>query len=175
MPFYEYECPSCRFYAEVLQKLSDAPLRKCPSCGKGGFKRLISAPVFRLKGAGWYETDFKSDQEGKRNLAGAEQEESKPEADAAAQPKDQNAAEAKPADQAEAKAEAKAETKTAGNAAEKSQSTKTAPEAESGRTPAGKAPTRKTSAGKAPIRKPPMSRLRRTGSRKAAAPRGKHK
>jgi putative FmdB family regulatory protein len=78
MPFYEYECPSCRYYLEVLQKISDPPLKKCPSCGKTGFKRLISAPVFRLKGSGWYETDFKSDKENKRNLVGADREESKP-------------------------------------------------------------------------------------------------
>jgi putative FmdB family regulatory protein len=78
MPFYEYECPACKYYAEVLQKISDKPLAKCPSCGKKGFKRLMSAPVFRLKGSGWYETDFKSDQDNKRNLAGAEQEEAKP-------------------------------------------------------------------------------------------------
>jgi putative FmdB family regulatory protein len=78
MPFYEYECPSCRYCAEVMQKITDAPLKKCPSCGKAGFKRLISAPVFRLKGSGWYETDFKSDKEGKRNLAGPDREDSKP-------------------------------------------------------------------------------------------------
>jgi len=77
MPFYEYECPACRYYLEVLQKISDKPLKKCPSCGKSGFKRLMSAPVFRLKGSGWYETDFKSDKEGKRNLAGAERDEGK--------------------------------------------------------------------------------------------------
>jgi putative FmdB family regulatory protein len=81
MPFYEYECPSCRYYAEVMQKISDAPLKKCPSCGKAGFKRLISAPVFRLKGSGWYETDFKSDKEGKRNLAGADKDDAKPAAE----------------------------------------------------------------------------------------------
>jgi putative FmdB family regulatory protein len=75
MPFYEYECPKCKFYTEVLQKLSDKPLKKCPSCGKAGFRRLVSAPVFRLKGSGWYETDFKSDKEGQRNLAGAERDE----------------------------------------------------------------------------------------------------
>jgi len=72
MPFYEYECAACRYYVEVLQKITDAPLKKCPSCGKLRLKRLISAPVFRLKGSGWYETDFKSDKENKRNLAGAE-------------------------------------------------------------------------------------------------------
>ena len=77
MPFYEYECPACRYYLEVLQKISDKPLRKCPSCGKSGFKRLISAPVFRLKGSGWYETDYKSDKDGQRNLAGAERDEAK--------------------------------------------------------------------------------------------------
>ena len=70
MPFYEYECANCKFYKEVMQKVSDPPLKKCPSCGKNALKKLVSAPVFRLKGAGWYETDFKSDQESKRNLAG---------------------------------------------------------------------------------------------------------
>jgi putative FmdB family regulatory protein len=69
MPFYEYECQNCKFYIELLQKVSDAPLKKCPSCGKSAMKKLVSAPVFRLKGSGWYETDFKGDKENKRNLA----------------------------------------------------------------------------------------------------------
>ena len=73
MPFYEYECSNCKFYVEALQKISEPPLRKCPSCKKQTMKRLVSAPVFRLKGGGWYETDFKSDQEGKRNLAAGEE------------------------------------------------------------------------------------------------------
>src|ERR1700761_6052776 len=76
MPFYEYECQNCKFYSELLQKISDPPLEKCPSCGKKTMKKLISAPVFRLKGAGWYETDFKSDSESKRNLAGSDKDES---------------------------------------------------------------------------------------------------
>ncbi|TLY59961.1 MAG: zinc ribbon domain-containing protein [Gammaproteobacteria bacterium] len=80
MPVYEYECQSCKFYMEVMQKITDAPLAKCPSCGKSALKKLLSAPVFRLKGGGWYETDFKSDKETKRNLAGADKEESKAEA-----------------------------------------------------------------------------------------------
>ncbi|HEY6452556.1 MAG TPA: FmdB family zinc ribbon protein [Steroidobacteraceae bacterium] len=75
MPFYEYECSHCRYYLEVMQKISDAPLKKCPSCGKKGLRKLMSAPVFRLKGSGWYETDFKSDQEHKRNLAGGDKDE----------------------------------------------------------------------------------------------------
>jgi putative FmdB family regulatory protein len=69
MPFYEYECTNCKFYVEALQKISDPPLEQCPSCKKKTLKKLVSAPNFRLKGGGWYETDFKSDQEGKRNLA----------------------------------------------------------------------------------------------------------
>jgi len=79
MPFYEYECPHCGYDEEVLQKINDKPLTKCPSCGKKGLRKLMSAPVFRLKGSGWYETDFKGDKENKRNLAGAEKEEAKTE------------------------------------------------------------------------------------------------
>jgi len=79
MPFYEYECPNCGYRDEVLQKITDKPLKKCPSCGKNSLRKLMSAPLFRLKGSGWYETDFKSDKENKRNLHGAEKEESKPE------------------------------------------------------------------------------------------------
>ena len=79
MPFYEYECRACKFYTEVMQKITDAPLSKCPSCGKRQLRTLVSAPVFRLKGAGWYETDFKSDKENRRNLLGADKEEAKPE------------------------------------------------------------------------------------------------
>jgi putative FmdB family regulatory protein len=99
MPFYEYECQACKFYTEVMQKISDAPLTQCPSCGKRALKKLVSAPVFRLKGGGWYETDFKSDTENKRNLAGAEKEEAK--------------AETKADTKAEAKSDGKAEGKDA--------------------------------------------------------------
>src|SRR5262245_64630986 len=76
MPFYEYQCAACGHHHEELQKVTDRPLRKCPACGRATLKRLVSAPVFRLKGGGWYETDFKGDKENKRNLAGAEAEES---------------------------------------------------------------------------------------------------
>jgi putative FmdB family regulatory protein len=99
MPFYEYECSNCKFYAEVMQKISDAPLRKCPSCGKSAMKKLLSAPVFRLKGSGWYETDFKSDKDNQRNLAGGEKDEAKSDAKAAdAKTAESGATEAKPAD-----------------------------------------------------------------------------
>jgi len=68
MPIYEYRCAACGHDVEALQKMSDAPLRKCPECGKLRLRRLMSAPQFRLKGSGWYETDFKGDKENKRNL-----------------------------------------------------------------------------------------------------------
>lgn len=69
MPFYEYECEACGHYHEAMQKMSDKPLTTCPACGKPGLVRLVSAPQFRLKGGGWYETDFKGDKDRKRNLA----------------------------------------------------------------------------------------------------------
>ena len=68
MPIYEYECTSCGHVLDALQKVSDDPLVHCPTCGEAALKKLLSAPRFRLKGGGWYETDFKKD--GKRNLAG---------------------------------------------------------------------------------------------------------
>jgi putative FmdB family regulatory protein len=66
MPIYEYRCERCGHELEALQKISDAPLTDCPACGESALKKLISAAAFRLKGGGWYETDFKKD--GKKNL-----------------------------------------------------------------------------------------------------------
>ena len=66
MPIYEYKCQSCENELEKLQRLSDPPLTDCPVCDEPALRRLISAAGFRLKGEGWYETDFKKD--GKRNL-----------------------------------------------------------------------------------------------------------
>jgi putative FmdB family regulatory protein len=111
MPFYEYECPSCHHHGEALQKISDAPLKTCPNCGKRGYKRLVSAPVFRLKGSGWYETDFKSDKENKRNLVDTSTE---AKADAKTETKPEAKAEVKSEAKAESKAETKAESKPAG-------------------------------------------------------------
>ena len=67
MPIYEYECNSCGHVFDALQKMNDDPLTDCPECGKADLRKLLSAPNFRLKGGGWYETDFKTDN--KRNLA----------------------------------------------------------------------------------------------------------
>ncbi len=98
MPFYEYECQSCKFYMEVLQKITDQPLRKCPSCGRNQLKKLVSAPVFRLKGAGWYETDFKSDKENKRNLAVDKEPESATASSDESKSGESKSGESKPAD-----------------------------------------------------------------------------
>jgi putative FmdB family regulatory protein len=68
MPIYEYRCDACGHELEALQKISDARLTACPACESDSLRRLISKPSFRLKGSGWYETDFKSDKEKKRNL-----------------------------------------------------------------------------------------------------------
>lgn len=67
MPIYEYECGACGHQHEAMQKMSDAPLTDCPSCGKPELTKLISAAGFRLKGGGWYETDFKGGK--KKNVA----------------------------------------------------------------------------------------------------------
>jgi len=107
MPFYEYQCSACGHHHEELQKISDRPLRKCPACGRSTLKRLVSAPVFRLKGGGWYETDFKGDKDSQRNLSGekeaaTERSEEKP----AEKPKD-GKADAKPAESVAAATTAK--------------------------------------------------------------------
>jgi putative FmdB family regulatory protein len=104
MPFYEYQCQACGAQVEVMQKISDAPLKKCPECGKSKLVKLVSAPVFRLKGGGWYETDFKTDKDTKRNLVEADK------------------AEARSEEKSEAKAEAKTEAKTEPKAESKGES-----------------------------------------------------
>jgi len=70
MPIYEYECQACGHTMEAIQRMSDKPLTECPVCGKASLQKLISAAGFRLKGSGWYETDFKSGS--KKNLAAKE-------------------------------------------------------------------------------------------------------
>jgi putative FmdB family regulatory protein len=114
MPFYEYQCRACGHELEALQKVSDPVLKKCPSCGKNQLTKLVSAPVFRLKGGGWYETDFKTDKDNKRNLVETEKAEPKPE------PKPEPKVEAKAEAKVEAKPAAKAEPTKATKAASKS-------------------------------------------------------
>ena len=57
MPLYEYQCTSCSHRFEVIQKFSDAPVRKCPKCGKA-VERLVSSSAIQFKGTGWYVTDY---------------------------------------------------------------------------------------------------------------------
>ena len=68
MPIYEYQCQTCGHEHEALQKISEPPLTECPACKKPDLTKKISAAGFRLKGGGWYETDFKSGS--KKNVAG---------------------------------------------------------------------------------------------------------
>ena len=108
MPIYEYACAACGHQLDALQRLADAPLVDCPACGAPQLKRQMSAPSFRLKGGGWYETDFKNDK--RRNIA---ESDSKGDGSAAAESK---GAEAKPA----AKGEQKNSGPEAGKSSEKS-------------------------------------------------------
>ncbi len=68
MPIYEYACTHCEHAFDELQKISEAALVHCPQCGEPSLRKLLSAPKFRLKGQGWYETDFKTGD--RRNIAG---------------------------------------------------------------------------------------------------------
>ena len=67
VPIYEYACRSCGHRFETIRKASEGPLNDCPECERPALRKLVSAPVFRLKGAGWYETDFKTNDQ--RNVA----------------------------------------------------------------------------------------------------------
>ena len=69
MPIYEYRCDDCGHEFETIQKISEDPLKECPACQQSALVKKISAAGFRLKGSGWYETDFKS--ANKRNLSGS--------------------------------------------------------------------------------------------------------
>jgi putative FmdB family regulatory protein len=100
MPIYGYGCRNCGHTLDVLQKISDDPLVDCPECGEPQLKRQLSAPRFRLKGSGWYETDFKKDNQ--RNLHGEKETAKK---DAAK--KDAAKKEEKPAAESSAKADTK--------------------------------------------------------------------
>jgi len=69
MPIYDYKCSNCEHQFELIQKFSDQPAEVCPECSKKSIQKLVSAPSFRLKGGGWYETDFKTGD--KKNIVDA--------------------------------------------------------------------------------------------------------
>lgn len=60
MPIYQYQCEQCGHQLEALQKMSDAKLTDCPECESSSLKKKVTAAAFKLKGTGWYETDFKN-------------------------------------------------------------------------------------------------------------------
>jgi putative FmdB family regulatory protein len=84
MPIYEYACSSCEHRFDELQKISEAALVHCPKCNEPALRKLLSAPKFRLKGQGWYETDFKTGD--KRNLHGDAESKPKKAGDTAKEP-----------------------------------------------------------------------------------------
>jgi putative FmdB family regulatory protein len=99
MPLYEYECKQCRKHLEKIQSFSAAPETVCPSCG-GKLERVISAPAFRFKGAGWYVTDYAKskstssgwDSDGASDKKTHTKTESQPEGTSAAKPSTDHAA-----------------------------------------------------------------------------------
>ncbi len=105
MPIYEYRCAACGHQADHLQKVVEARLTKCPSCGKKKYQRQLSAAGFQLKGSGWYATDFKG---GKRVEEAKTENKAEAKPQAKAQAKTESKIESKP----ETKNEAKAEKKT---------------------------------------------------------------
>lgn len=139
MPFYEYQCSACGEQTEVMQKISDKPLRKCPECGKNTLVKLISAPVFRLKGSGWYETDFKSENDKKRNLAGDESS-----GDSSSTDKSADKATDKSADKPAEKSAQKPAEKSVDKPAAKSAKPKAKPVAKAKPAAKSKAPARKS-------------------------------
>jgi putative FmdB family regulatory protein len=72
MPIYEYKCSKCGHQFEIIQRFSDNPIETCPECDENSVKKLVSAPSFRLKGGGWYETDFKTGS--KKNIVDSKDE-----------------------------------------------------------------------------------------------------
>lgn len=110
MPIYEYRCQSCGAELEKLQKISDPPLSECPECGKESLVKLVSASSFRLKGGGWYESDFKTGK--KKNGVGDADSSAGDSAKAASKTADDSSNSSSNSAGTSAKAEAKTETKS---------------------------------------------------------------
>jgi putative FmdB family regulatory protein len=143
MPIYEYQCQKCEHVLEALQKIAEEPLRFCPECGAEELKRLLSAPRFRLKGSGWYETDFKSENDKKRNLAGDESAADSKSSDKTSEKSADKSAD-KPADKPAEKSAEKSADKSADKPATKSAKAKAKPLAKAKPAAKSKAPARKS-------------------------------
>ena len=119
MPIYEYRCAKCGFQKEYLQRLSDAPLTKCPECGKKTFNKMVTAAGFQLKGTGWYATDFKNSgskkKSGDKAAEGSSKESSK-DSSKESSGKEASAKES-PAKESTAKESSKAESSSAASSA----------------------------------------------------------
>jgi putative FmdB family regulatory protein len=160
MPFYEYQCKSCGHELEAMQKVSDTPLKKCPHCGKSQLQRLMSAPVFRLKGGGWYETDFKGDKDKQRNLADRPDESAKESKDTDSKTKDDKASDVKDAKTSDTKSADSPSTKETATKDAKEKTADKSSEKSSGnaRKPAA---TKSSQRGRAPKKKPAKAKRRR--------------
>ena len=77
MPIYEYQCTSCHHHFDLMQKISDEPIKECPKCTKLTVIKLISAAGFQLKGTGWYATDFKNKTNASSGISAAKDETAK--------------------------------------------------------------------------------------------------
>lgn len=78
MPIYEYVCEKCGHHLEIMQKMNDEPLAKCPKCGKKALEKIFSQTSFQLKGGGWYVSDYGKGGSSKKNQeSGSESKESK--------------------------------------------------------------------------------------------------
>ena len=110
MPIYEYRCAKCGFQKEYLQRLNEAPLTKCPECGKKSFKKMVTAAGFQLKGTGWYATDFKTSSKKPESKKSESKTEAKPDTKSDTKPdtKSDTKTDAKPGSKSEAKSETKA-------------------------------------------------------------------
>ena len=120
MPIYEYRCAKCGFQKEYLQRLSDAPLTKCPECGKKTFNKMVTAAGFQLKGTGWYATDFKNSGSKKKSgdtaAEGSSGESSSKDSSKESSSKEASAKEA-PAKESTTKESSKSESKSAASSA----------------------------------------------------------
>lgn len=116
MPIYEYQCEQCAQRMEALQKISDDPLRECPQCNQPALRKLVSAASFRLKGGGWYETDFKTGDKKQLAESGSDKEAKK---ETEAKPKAKEESSSSKSENTEKKSDSKKTKSEASNSSQK--------------------------------------------------------
>ncbi|HLF30896.1 MAG: hypothetical protein A3I78_05055 [Gammaproteobacteria bacterium RIFCSPLOWO2_02_FULL_56_15] len=117
MPIYEYQCGQCNHKLEAIHKFSDTPMTECPECGESSLRKLVSAASFRLKGTGWYATDFKDQQAKKGNGAAKSESAEGKDGAVAASPGEKDSKEAAAGKSAAASTDSKSEAATDKSAA----------------------------------------------------------